>query len=126
MRRREFVTLLGGATAWPLVAGAQQQAIPVIGFLDSGAAEFSPDRLAAFRQGLSEVEYVEGKNVAVDFRFAHGRYDQLSALAAELEPTVLPVQQAVKVELVINLDTARALDINVPITLLGRADEVIA
>src|SRR5262245_59962771 len=84
MRRREFVTLLGGATAWPLVAGAQQQAIPVIGFLDSGAAEFSPDRLAAFRQGLSEVGYVEGKNVAVDFRFAHGRYDQLPALAVEL------------------------------------------
>src|SRR5438876_6693298 len=84
MRRREFIALLGGAATWPLAARAQQPAMPVVGFLDSGAAEFYPDRLAAFRQGLKEVGYAEGENVALDFRWAHARYDRLPALAAEL------------------------------------------
>ncbi len=84
MRRREFIALLGGAATWPLAARAQQPAMPVVGFLDSRAAEFYPDRLAAFRQGLKEVGYAEGENVALDFRWAHARSDRLPALAAEL------------------------------------------
>jgi putative ABC transport system substrate-binding protein len=84
IRRRDFITLLGGAAAWPLAVHAQPAGMPVIGYLDSGAAEFNPDRLAAFRQGLGEAGYVEGKNVAVEFRWAQGRYNQLPALAAEL------------------------------------------
>ena len=84
MRRREFITLLGSAVVWPLAVRAQQPMMPVVGFLDSGALGDYPDRVAAFRQGLKDVGYVEGENVAIDFRWANGRYDQLPALAAEL------------------------------------------
>src|SRR5215813_10096319 len=75
--------LFGRLAAWPLAARAQP-AMPVIGFLDSGSPEFYPDRVAAFRQGLKEVGYVEGENVVVEFRWAHGQYDRVPALAAEL------------------------------------------
>src|SRR4029079_570646 len=122
MRRREFITLLGGAAAtWPLTARAQHKTIPVIGYLNTGSPDTNPPLLAAFRQGLSETGYGEGQNLAIENRWAEGHYDRLPALAAELVGR--------KVDLIVGSSppsalAAKSATSTIPIVFRGGADPV--
>ena len=84
LQRREFITLLGGAVAWPLGARAQQQPMPVIGYLNNGSPESDAPRLTGLRRGLNESGYVEGRNLIIEYRWAGNQADRLRALAADL------------------------------------------
>ena len=96
MKRREFITLFGGTAAWPLVAHAQQPIMPVVGYLSTGSpeADASPF-LAAFRKGLGEMSFAEGKNVIIEYRWANFRYEKLSAMATELAQRPVAVIAAI-------------------------------
>src|SRR5262245_54978643 len=84
MRRRDFITLIGGAATWPLAARAQQPAVPLVGFLNSASPEVFADRLRAFHRGLKDTGFVEGENVGIVYRWAENQLDRLPDLAAEL------------------------------------------
>src|SRR5215472_11184329 len=84
MKRRDFITLVGGAAAWPLAAGAQQAKLPTIGFLGANSPSLQSQWTAAFVQRLRELGWIEGRNLAIEYRWAEGRFDRSPALAAEL------------------------------------------
>jgi putative ABC transport system substrate-binding protein len=121
MRRREFITLVGGAVGWPLIAHAQESATPVIGFLNGASPEVYAPYVAAFRQGLKEAGYIDGQNVAIEYRWAEGHYERLPALAADFVRRLVSVIAATSTPT--NL-VAKAATSTIPIVFTTAGDPV--
>jgi len=120
VKRREFITLVGGAAAWPLGARAQQPAVPVIGFLDATTAADSVYRVSAFRDGLKEAGFIDGHNVAIDLRWAENKLDRLPALASDLAQR----QVALIVGQNISMRAIRAATSIIPIVFVSGGDPI--
>ena len=122
IRRREFISLAGGAVAWPLAARAQQPSMPVIGFMGIDTPDVYADRLGAFRQGLKETGFVEGQNVAVEYRWAQGQYDRFPELAAEFVRRQVAVIAATGGEP--SPQSAKAATQSIPIVFTANGDPI--